>query len=146
MSTRVTGKCSWFGGPRDKGVKPNEGLAIFDLADACNPQFAGLFLPIQPAGTTGAARRLNPCARYIAMRWDYARHPRAFLRGVKVRVTANGKTLEAQPVDWGPNEDTERAADLSPGLLAELELRTNDIVTVEIPDPEDAPPCSCSSS
>jgi hypothetical protein len=140
--TTETGKCSWFGGPKDTGVAPSEGLALFDHSDVCNPQYPGLFLPSQPAGTTGVARRLNPDAHYIAMRWNYSRHPKAFLRESKVRVTANGRTIEAQPVDWGPNQNTGRVADLSPGLLAALGLETDDTVTIEIPDPED---CSCSS-
>ena len=55
------GKCSQFGGPEDTGVSPSEGLAfIFDVDQA--PQ---LFLPYQPSGTTGLARRLNP---YVMLR------------------------------------------------------------------------------
>ena len=53
---QTRGKCSQFGGPEDTGVSPSEGLAfIFDVDEA--PQ---LFLPYQPSGTTGLARRLNP--------------------------------------------------------------------------------------
>ena len=44
----LKGKCSWFGGPNDKGVSPSEGLAfIYELDDAPH-----LFLPQQPPGTT----------------------------------------------------------------------------------------------
>ena len=62
----VTGKCSYFGGPNDDGVSPDEGLAfIYNVED--RPE---LFLPYQPEGTTGLARRLNPYIDYVACRWD----------------------------------------------------------------------------
>jgi hypothetical protein len=65
--TRLCGKVSWFGGPDDTGVSPDEGLAfIYDVDDAPH-----LFLPQQPAGTTGLARRLDPARPYIACRWNY---------------------------------------------------------------------------
>ena len=52
----VVGACSWFGGPDDDGVSPSEGLAfLYELEDAPH-----LFLPSQPSGTTGLARRLDP--------------------------------------------------------------------------------------
>lgn len=45
----ITGKCSWFGGPDDDGVDPNEGLAfIYDIDDAPH-----LFLPEQPKALPG---------------------------------------------------------------------------------------------
>ena len=62
---RKFGKVSWFGGPDDTGVSEDEGLAfIYDVMDA-----PYLFLPYQPEGTTGLARRLNPFIHYIACRW-----------------------------------------------------------------------------
>src|SRR5262249_43925534 len=63
----AVGKCSWFGGPDDTGVSPSEGLAFITSVDQA-PQ---LFLPSQPAGTTGLARRLNPYTHFVACRWDY---------------------------------------------------------------------------
>ena len=60
----VSGSCSWFGGPEDTGVSPDEGLAFFyEYDDAPH-----LFLAEQPAGTTGLARRLNPARPYVACR------------------------------------------------------------------------------
>ena len=51
----LVGKCSYFGGPEDTGVAADEGLALIaDVDDA--PQ---VFLPFQPEGTTGLARRLE---------------------------------------------------------------------------------------
>ncbi|MDB5578949.1 MAG: hypothetical protein JWR80_4125 [Bradyrhizobium sp.] len=129
-----TGKMSHFGGPDDTGVGPAEGLSLFDENDiAANPD---IFLPAQPPNTTGLARRLNPDANYIACRWDFSVTPRSFLRKIKVRVTAKGKTLEARPVDFGPAKFTDRVADLSPGLEKRLGIKTDQECTVEIPTPQ----------
>jgi hypothetical protein len=67
------------------------------------------------------------------MRWDYKKTSRSWLQAHKVTVTANGKTLDAQPIDWGPAESTGRIADLSKGLMDALGLKTDDTVTVAIP-------------
>jgi hypothetical protein len=127
----LTGRMSVFGGPNDTGVQPDEGLALCEPAEV--DKFPGLFLPAQPPGTTGLARRLDPSKLYIACRWDYKATPRAFLQHSAVTITANGKTLSAQPIDWGPNEKTGRICDMSPGLAAALGLKTDDTCTVTIP-------------
>ena len=134
-SFNATGKVSYFGGPKDTGVSPDEGLAfIHDKMDAPH-----LFLPYQPANTTGLARRLNPFVHYIACRWDYDVTPReALLQQVAlVRNTKTGMALTAFPADWGPNEKTGRIADISPGLLNDLDLETDDEVEVIWPFTED---------
>lgn len=143
-SITLQGKMSHFGGPQDTGVKPDEGLAIMDASDvATHPD---LFLPAQPPGTTGTARRLNPDANYIACRWDFKVTPKSFLKNITVKVTnpANGKSANATPTDWGPNVTTGRIADLSPGLEQTLGLTTDKECTVEIPTPAGAqmPPAS----
>ena len=120
-----SGKMSTFGGPHDMGVGPGEGLALFDASDV-GAAPAGLFLDSAPPGTTGLARRLNPAFNYLACRWDYSVTPRNFLRQNLVMVSANGKSIAAQPTDWGPNVATGRVADLSPGLAHALGLATND--------------------
>lgn len=125
---------STFGGPEDRGVSPSEGLAIFEPVDLQRPNIASLFLAEQPAGTSGLARRLNPQAYYFAFRWNYSETPRVALQTALFRLTAaNGKSILARPCDWGPNEDTGRIADLSPGAAHELGLATDDMVTVEGP-------------
>jgi hypothetical protein len=130
-SISKTGKMSFFGGPDDNGVGADEGLALYTEADiATNPD---LFLAQQPRDTTGLARRLNPNAMYLACRWDYSITPKDFLRKIKVKVSANGKSQDARPVDFGPSDATGRIADLSPGLAKALGLNTNDICTVDIP-------------
>lgn len=131
----ASGKCSHFGGPDDTGVSPSEGLAfIYDVEDAPH-----LFLPDQPSGTTGLARRLNPGIFYVACRWDYDVTPKDMLArpDLQALVRANGKEFLAWPADWGPHGDTNRVADLSPGLMTALGVRTDDGVEVIYPYVED---------
>jgi N-acetylmuramoyl-L-alanine amidase len=128
---QITGRVSSFGGPDDGGVLASEGLAfINDIMQAPH-----LFLPYQPKGTTGLARRLNPFVHYIACRWDYDLTPKSALLylTVMVHAPATGIELEAFPADWGPHEDTGRIADLSPQLMADLGIETDDTVVVTMP-------------
>ena len=139
-----TGKMSVFGGPADDGVGPDEGLALIGPTDLGIWWYASLFLPEQPAGTTGMARRLNPRAFYLAMRWDYAQWPKQVLRHAVVKLTkpANALHVFARPVDFGPGDgsiidgltttDTGRIADLSPGAATALGLQTDQEVTCEL--------------
>jgi hypothetical protein len=128
----TVGPCSTFGGPEDEGVSPDEDLAfIHEIAEAPH-----LFLPYQPSGTSGLARRLNPYIHYVACRWDYSVTSKDMLKGGEialVRAPATGIALTAFPADWGPNENTGRVADLSPGLLADLGIETDDEVEVRFP-------------
>ncbi len=131
----IEGKCSWFGGPNDTGVKATEGLA---LVDGHESQFEGLFLPKQ-GRRTGLARRLDPDQLYIACRWDPKTYP--FLRTVTVDVTDPrhpDNIIKCRPVDWGPNKRTGRVADLSPGALKALGLETDGVVRVVIPESGDS--------
>jgi hypothetical protein len=131
---RALGKASWFGGPKDTGVSPSEGLAfIYAVEDAPH-----LFLPYQPEGTTGLARRLNPCTHYVACRWDYEKTPKdALLKSMAlVRALDSEIELLAFPADWGPHkEKTGRIADLSPSLMVDLGLKTDGEVEVIFPAP-----------
>jgi N-acetylmuramoyl-L-alanine amidase len=126
----LSGKVSHFGGPNDQGVAPDEGLAfIYDIKDAPH-----LFLPYQPEGTSGLARRLNEHVHYIACRWDYNVTPPDVLLSKRalVRVPA-GIELTAFPADWGPHPDTGRIADISLGLMEDLGIKTDDEVEVIFP-------------
>jgi hypothetical protein len=130
MALRLKGKVSWFGGPNDKGVAPDEGLAfIYDIETAPH-----LFLPMQPPNTSGLARRLNPYVHFIAVRWNYDLYPKeqllkeiAVIRAVKTQVV-----LTAFPADWGPHSDTGRVADISEGLMFDLGITTDDEVEVAL--------------
>jgi hypothetical protein len=139
-----TGKMSVFGGPADEGVGPHEDLALVGPSDLGIWWYACLFLLQSPAGTTGLARRLNPRAFYLAMRWDYALYPKQLLRNTVVKLTnpANELHVFARPVDFGPGDgsvidgqptvDTERMADLSPGAATALGLQTDEMVSCEL--------------
>jgi hypothetical protein len=131
----LRGKMSTFGGPDDSGVNAIEGLALVEPSQL--QQVKDYFLPTQPPGTTGLARRLNPKTFYLACRWDYEKTSKSFLLESLVTVTnpQNGKTAQAKPVDWGPNKNTGRIADLSPGLAEFLGLQTDQEVEVVIPLP-----------
>jgi N-acetylmuramoyl-L-alanine amidase len=127
----LIGKVSSFGGPDDEGVAPDEGLAFISEIE----QAPHLFLPYQPSGTTGLARRLNPHVHYVACRWDYAQTPQALLLDelALVRSVRTGIAMTAFPADWGPHESAGRIADISPGLMADLGLTTDDEVKVVFP-------------
>jgi len=128
------GKCSYFGGPDDTGVSDSEGLAFHYEITEDNQH---LFLPLQPAGTSGLARRLNAKAvHYVACRWDYSITPKEMLASDQVALVTSKETGMSQtafPADWGPNAATERVADLSPALMRDLQLDTDDEVAVIYP-------------
>jgi hypothetical protein len=132
---KITGKMSTFGGPQDEGVAPDEGLALIDPGDLIEWWFKRIFLLSQPVNTTGLARRLNPDAFYIAMRWDDHGVVRELARRAIFRLT-NPKTLHpalfAQAADFGPATRTNRLVDMSPGAAKALGLTTDDEVTVEM--------------
>ena len=130
IATQFTGPCSWFGGPEDEGVDADEGLAfLYEYDDA--PR---LFLNEQPKGTTGLARRLNPEMFYVACRWDYEVTPKTMLANPHnhciIYAPSTDASAIAWPADWGPHESTERCADISPGLMEDLGIETDDTIVV----------------
>jgi N-acetylmuramoyl-L-alanine amidase len=130
------GRCSTFGGPDDQGVSASEGLAFIYEGD--EEEFAHLLLPEQPPNTSGLARRLDPNVMYVACRWDYDTTSKDMLRNQSlkagVRNTRTGRAIAAYPADWGPHEqETGRAADLSPALAEALGVETDDEVEVGYP-------------
>jgi hypothetical protein len=133
MTLQLRGRVSWFGGPEDTGVAPDEGLAfIYDIYTAPH-----LFLAVQPSGTSGLARRLNPAVPYIATRWVYDVYPKSMLASMDhvalVTASKTGRAFRAWPADWGPHEDTGRVADISLGLMEYLGIETDDDVEVLFP-------------
>jgi len=129
----AAGTCSTFGGPQDQGVSASEGLAfIYDYDEA-----PYLFLPYQPSGTTGLARRLDPSTFYIACRWSYDTTSKLMLRdSMQMALVTNpdtGAQRLAHPADWGPHGDTNRICDLSPALAESLGVITDDEVEVMYP-------------
>ncbi len=128
----MTGTCSTFGGPHDTGVSLREGLALYEYKDAINSPLTHLFIqPLDPKW--GLARQLNPWALYCAMRWNYSIISRDVLRRAEVRVKAlSDAMVVCRAVDWGPNANTGRIIDLSPGAAKDLGVSTDDVVTVEL--------------
>ena len=122
-------------GPNDTGVSPSEGLAFhFEI----NEENQHLFLPNQPEGTSGLARRLNDEIHYLACRWDYDVTPKSMLQKKEnvalVRAPKTGIELIAYPADWGPHStETDNDADLSPGLMRDLGIEDDDEVEVIYP-------------
>jgi hypothetical protein len=131
MIFQKTGKMSTFGGPKDTGVRPDEGLALYPNGpDPFTP--IGIFLP----NSKGLARELDPRSFYCACRWDYKITPKMILRDSIVIIEANGKCCPAFPTDWGPHERTGREIDLSPGVASYLGLNTDNVVTFALWAPE----------
>lgn len=130
----LTGKCSTFGGPRDTGVFASEGLALIEPPDLNEWWFRYLFLR-ETDPTAGLARNLDPDTYYCAMRWEYPNQPRSMLRFSFVRVSVGGRHVYCRPVDWGPNSLIDRIIDLSPGAARRLQVKTDDIVRVELLPP-----------
>jgi len=132
---RVEGKMSTFGGPKDVGMRPDEGLALFATEQEMRNHGLGDFLLTEAAaGAPGLGRRLDPAKPYIACRWWETSLKRPFLQDAWAWVenTRTGARMKARPVDSGPAEWTNRVADLSPGLARALGLETNDICSVTI--------------
>lgn len=137
MTVTFKGTTSWFGGPQDSGVAPDEGLAfLYDVNDAPH-----LFLPQQPPNTTGLARRLDPAVNYVACRWDYE-NPETTKDALRLQLSAllyaprTKRYVMAYPADWGPHEEqTGRASDISPGAMTALGIETDDELVVLYPAP-----------
>jgi hypothetical protein len=125
MFTR-SGKVSSFGGSNDTGVAPKETLALYPKVLA-----RSLDQPIY-----------NPF--YCAMRWDYATITKAlgvtraealaWLRNQEIMVSCDGRTVTCVPVDFGPAKSTGRLIDLGPRVLGILGIKTDDTVSVTLPD------------
>ncbi len=130
----VRGKISTFGGPLDTGVAPDEGLALIEPPDLDEWWFDRLFLTLQPPATTGLARRLNPDAFYLAMRWEDYGIDRETARRATFKITnpKNNEFRYAQGSDFGPADWTNRVADLSPGIATALGLETDEEAIIEM--------------
>jgi hypothetical protein len=126
----LCGPCSWFGGPNDSGMAENEPLAfIFEVSQAPD-----LFLD---GATEALGRALDPEEFYIAMRWDYDEISKDELLRTMclVRSPDTSRAFWARPSDWGPNENTERLCDISPGLMDALGVETDDELEVIVMPP-----------
>jgi len=122
------GKVVVFGGPKDRGIKPDDKLA----------------LPTGPHGVYERIRSLNPKSFYCSMRWNYHVHhmtPEEVKRwwaNKKLAVTnsKNGSAVVVRAVDYGPHENTGFDLGLSPGAADALGVEVGDEVDVSLADPK----------
>jgi hypothetical protein len=120
------GKAGLLGGPKDRGIKPDDKLA----------------LPTGPHFVYERVRSLNPKSFYCAMRWDYRFEHKSPEEGK--RWWANKKLLVTNPktgvavvvraVDYGPHENTGLEISLSPGAAEALGIEVGDEVSIAFAD------------
>lgn len=122
------GKVGVFGGPKDRGIKPEDKLA----------------LPTGPHGVYERIRSLNPKGFYCAMRWNYhvehltPEEVKRWWANRKLIVTnsKNGTAVVVRAVDYGPHENTGLDISVSPGAAEVLEIDVGDEVDIASADPK----------
>lgn len=122
------GKLGIFGGPKDRGIKPEDKLA----------------LPTGPHGVYERIRSLNPKGFYCAMRWNYhvehltPEEVKRWWANKKLVVTnaKNGNSVVVRAVDYGPHENTGLEISISPGAADALEVEVGDEVDIALADPK----------
>jgi len=120
------GKVSIFGGPKDRGLKPDDKLA----------------LPTGPHFAYEKVRNLNPKSFYCSMRWDYhlqhmsPEEGKRWWANKKILITnpANGNAVVARAVDYGPHENTGLDIGISPGAAEALGVAAGDEVEIVFAD------------
>jgi hypothetical protein len=127
---KTIGKISFFGGPNDKDMKHDEGLAYYEHNEAdLRPD---LFVPRGTDPNEGTSKRLRSTqACYIALRMTGGREK---LRDSLWKVTnpKTGQFVIASLVDWGPAESTGRSADVSDAIGRSLRVQTDDELEIEL--------------
>jgi len=121
------GKLGVFGGPKDRGIKPDDKLG----------------LPTGKHFTFERVRSLNPKGFYCAMRWDYHvlgksnEEGKRWWANKKLLVTnpASGVAIVVRAVDYGPPESTGLDIAVSPGAAEALGLAVGDEVEISFADP-----------
>jgi hypothetical protein len=120
------GKVGVFGGPRDRGMKPDDKLS----------------LPTGPHGVYERVRILNPKSFYCAMRWNYhvqhltPEEVKRWWANKKLVVTnlKNGNVVTVRAVDYGPHENTGLVISVSPGAADALGVEVGDEVDIALAD------------
>lgn len=106
------GKAVIFGGPKDRGIKPDDKLS----------------LPTGPHFVYERVRSLSPKGFYCAMRFDLRIEHKSPEEGkrwwankkILVKNPANGNAVIVRAVDIGPHENTGHDIGLSPGAAQAL--------------------------
>lgn len=125
------GKAGLLGGPKDRGIKPDDKLAL-------------------PTGSHFAyerVRSLNPKSFYCAMRWEYHFEHKSIEEGKrwwankKLLITnpKNGVAVVVRAVDFGPHENTGLDISLSPGAAEALGIEVGDDVQIAFADQKASP-------
>ena len=122
------GKVSIFGGPKDRGVKPDDKLA----------------LPTGPHGVYERVRNLNPKSFYCSMRWNYhvqhmtPEEVKRWWANKKILLTSadKSKSVVVRAVDYGPHENTGLDIGISPGAAEALGVEMGDEVDIALADPK----------
>ena len=117
-----------FGGPKDRGIKPEDKLA----------------LPTGPHGVYERIRSLNPKSFYCAMRWNYhvehltPEEVKRWWANRKLMVTnpKNSTSVIVRAVDYGPHENTGFDISVSPGAAEALGVEVGDEVDIASADPK----------
>ncbi len=120
------GKIGVFGGPRDRGIKPEDKLA----------------LPTGKHFVFERVRSLNPKSFYCAMRWDYhiqgmsPEEGKRWWANKKLVVTnpENGVSVIVRAVDYGPHENTGLDIGVSPAAAEALGVEVGNEVDVAFAD------------
>lgn len=123
----TSGKVGVFGGARDRGIKPDDKLA----------------LPTGPHSVYERVRSLNPNTFYCAMRFEYRightspEEGKRWWANRKLLVTnpKNAKAVVVRAVDYGPHQNTGLDVSISPGAAAALEVEVGDEVEIAFADP-----------
>jgi hypothetical protein len=122
----TNGKLGVFGGPRDRGIKTDDKLA----------------LPTGNHGVYERVRSLNPSSFYCAMRWNYhvehmtPEEVKRWWANKKLLVTnpKSGTSVVVRAVDYGPHENTGFAISVSPGAAEALGAEVGDEVEIAMAD------------
>lgn len=93
------GNMGTFGGPKDTGMREDEGLAVVDAENF--RAYSHLFLGGQMGASRPLGRNLDPKQNYLACRWNYDVTPRDQLLGCRIVVTnpITGADQDACAVD-----------------------------------------------
>jgi len=121
-----SGKVSVFGGPKDRGLKPDDKLD----------------LPTGPHFVYEQVRTLNAKSFYCSMRWQYQvlhmtrEEVKRWWANKKILITnpKNKVSVVARAVDWGPHENTGFDIGVSPGAAEALGVEPGDEVEVALAD------------
>jgi hypothetical protein len=122
----TSGKAGVFGGPKDRGIKPDDKLG----------------LPTGQHFVYERVRSLNPKSFYCSMRFDlHIEHKspeegKRWWANKRILVTnpANGLAVVARAVDIGPHENTGHDIGLSPGAAEALGIEPGAEVEIAFAD------------